>query len=83
MKFKVMKVAIIAGSLSFGGIALAGEEHGHCSGPSVCGGDAACEKKGWKELTEAECAKIEGAKFTASDHAGEGHKDEKHDHDKK
>lgn len=63
--------------------AVAGEEHGHCSGANVCKGDAACEKQGWKELTKDECGKIEGAKFEASSHAGEDHKDAGHDHDKK
>lgn len=61
----------------------AGEEHGHCSGPNVCKGDVECEKKGFKELTKDQCTKIAGAKFEASSHAGEGHKDEKHDHGKK
>lgn len=63
--------------------AFAAEEHGHCSGASVCKGDAACEKQGFKELTKEECSKIGGAKFEASSHAGESHKDGKHDHDKK
>lgn len=61
----------------------AGEEHGHCSGPNVCKGDAECEKKGFKELTREQCAKVDGARFEASSHAGDGHKDEKHDHGKK
>lgn len=62
--------------------AIAGEEHGHCTGASVCKGDAACEKQGFKELTKEECSKIDGAKFEASSHAGEGHKDDGHDHKK-
>lgn len=62
--------------------ALAHEAHGHCSGPSVCQGDAACEKQGYKELTKEECGKISGAKFEASDHKGENHKDDGHDHKK-
>lgn len=63
--------------------AVAGEEHGHCSGANVCAGDAACEKQGWKETTKDECAKIEGAKFAESSHEGEEHKDAAHDHEKK
>lgn len=66
--------------------ALAGDDHGHCSGANVCAGDAACEKQGYKELTKDECAKIDGAKFEASSHRGEDHKDgdhDKHGHDKK
>lgn len=59
---------------------MAGEEHGHCSGANVCKGDAACEKQGFKELTKEDCSKIDGAKFEASSHAGEDHKDGKHDH---
>ncbi|MCB1505239.1 MAG: hypothetical protein AB7U75_05655 [Hyphomicrobiaceae bacterium] len=72
--------AIVAGLLT--GPAIAGEEHGHCSGAAVCQGDAACEKRGWKEMTKEDCAKIEGAKFEESSHEGEGHKDEKHEHKK-
>ena len=63
--------------------ALAGEEHGHCSGANVCKGDAACQQRGYKELTKEECAKIVGAKFETSSHAGDGHKDANHDHKKK
>lgn len=63
--------------------AVAAEEHGHCSGANVCKGDAACEKQGYKELTKEACAKIPGAKFETSSHAGEQHKDGKHDHKKK
>lgn len=63
--------------------AFAGEEHGHCSGANVCQGDATCLKQGYKEVTKEQCAKIDGAKFEASSHAGEDHKDGKHDHDKK
>lgn len=63
--------------------AIAGEDHGHCSGTNVCQGDAACTKLGYKELTKDECAKIDGAKFEASSHEGEGHKDADHKHDKK
>lgn len=63
--------------------AIAAEEHGHCSGANVCKGDAACEKQGYKELTKEACAKISGAKFETSSHAGEQHKDGKHDHKKK
>lgn len=74
--------AALALSLAFSYPTLASEEHGHCSGANVCQGDAACEKQGWKELTKDECAKIDGAKFEASSHAGEGHKDGKHSHDK-
>lgn len=84
MTSKFRTAAILSG-LTVGlagimGVALAGEEHGHCTGANVCKGDAACEKQGWKEMTKDECAKFEGAKFADSDHAGEGHKDEKHDH---
>lgn len=61
----------------------AAEEHGHCSGAKVCGGDADCQKKGYKDLTKDECSKIEGSKFEASAHGNEDHKDAKHDHDKK
>ena len=74
--------AALALSLALSSPTLAGEEHGHCSGANVCQGDAACEKQGWKELTKDECAKIDGAKFEASSHAGEDHKDGKHGHDK-
>ena len=63
--------------------AFSAEDHGHCSGPNVCKGDAACEKQGHKEMTKEACAKIPGAKFEASSHAGESHKDGKHDHKKK
>ncbi|WP_334151578.1 hypothetical protein [Hyphomicrobium sp.] len=79
-----IRITVLA--FSFGALslpALAGEEHGHCTGANVCQGDAACEKQGYKELTKDECAKIDGAKFEASSHAGEGHEDGKHDHDKK
>lgn len=62
--------------------AMAHEDHGHCSGPNVCKGDAACVKSGFKELTKEECAKIDGAKFEASSHAGEDHKHGPHDHKK-
>lgn len=63
--------------------ARSAEEHGHCSGANVCKGDKACETRGYKELTKEACALISGAKFQASSHAGESHKDEKHDHKKK
>lgn len=63
--------------------AIAAEEHGHCSGPNVCKGDTICEKQGHKEMTKEACAKIPGAKFEVSSHAGENHKDGKHDHKKK
>ena len=78
---KPIIIAITTASL-FAATAFAGEEHGHCSGPSVCQGDVACEKQGWKELTKDECAKIDGATFEASSHQGENHKDAEHD-DKK
>ncbi len=61
----------------------AAEEHGHCSGANVCGSDADCQKQGYMDLTKDQCSKIEGAKFEASGHGGEDHKDEKHGHDKK
>ena len=79
-----LKIAVVV--LGLGAIsapALSSEEHGHCSGPAVCAGDAACEKQGYKELTKDQCAKIDGAKFEATGHQGEAHKDGKHDHDKK
>lgn len=78
---KAIIIAIATASL-FSAAALAGEEHGHCKGPSVCQGDAACEKQGWKDLTKDECAKIDGATFEASSHEGEDHKDADHDHKK-
>lgn len=84
-----MKIAVrlaAVGFLSLGGLsipAFGAEEHGHCSGPNVCQGDAACLKQGYKELTKEQCTKIEGAKFEVSTHAGEAHKDDKHDHKKK
>ena len=81
MKANSLAALVVIGGL-FSAQAYAGEDHGHCSGPAVCQGDAACEKQGWKELTKDECAKIEGAKFEASSHEGENHKDEKHDHKK-
>lgn len=80
----VLHIAVV--SLGFGALsvpAFSAEEHGHCSGPAVCAGDAACEKQGYKELTKDQCAKIDGAKFEATSHQGEAHKDGKHDHDKK
>lgn len=80
----VARITVLALSLSALSMpAFAGEDHGHCSGANVCAGDAACEKQGYKELTKDECSKIDGAKFEASAHEGEGHKDGKHDHDKK
>lgn len=79
-----MKTIIRIAAITFVGAlavpAFAGEEHGHCKGTNVCKGDASCEKQGFKELTKDECAKIDGAKFEASSHAGEDHKDGKHDH---
>jgi hypothetical protein len=54
----------------------ADEAKGHCVGgnackgksacktaTNACGGQNACKGKGMAEMTEAECAKIEGAKF--------------------
>lgn len=76
-------VGAIAVFAIFSSAAYAGEEHGHCSGPNVCAGDAACEKQGWKDLTKDECAKIDGAKFEPSAHAGETHADAPHDDSKK
>lgn len=78
IRITLMTLSLAATSLP----ALSGEDHGHCSGPNVCAGDAACEKQGYKELSKDECAKIDGAKFEASSHDGDGHKDGDHDHDK-
>lgn len=33
------------------------------TGKSACGGQNSCKGQGFVELTEAECAKIEGARF--------------------
>lgn len=80
----VLQIAVVVLGLSALLVpAFAGEDHGHCSGPAVCAGDAACEKQGYKELTKDQCAKIDGAKFEVTAHQGETHKDGKHDHDKK
>ncbi len=75
----IFAVATVSGAAT----AIAGEEHGHCSGAAVCKGDAACEKQGYKDLSKDECSKISGSKFEASKHEGEDHKDGKHGHDKK
>jgi hypothetical protein len=75
-----LAAAVASASLLAAVPASAHEEHGHCSGANVCQGDAACEKQGFKELSKEQCEKIEGAKFTASDHKGEDHKHEGHDH---
>lgn len=83
MKISIYSVVLMLGLLGPTISASAAEEHGHCSGTNVCKGDAACEKKGFKETTREQCAKIEGAKFEASSHAGEAHKDDNHDHKKK
>ena len=81
----VIRLAVLS-SICTGAFILpsfAAEEHGHCSGANVCKGDAACLKQGYKELTKEQCAKIQGAKFETSSHAGENHKDGDHDHKKK
>lgn len=84
MTFSRMHLAVIAvASLLAAHAARADDAHGHCSGATVCQGDATCEKQGYKELTKDECAKISGATFKASDHKGEGHKEDGHDHKKK
>ncbi len=83
IKLTALLAGLVIGLAGTAGAAIAGEEHGHCTGANVCKGDAACEKQGWKEMTKDECAKIDGAKFAVSEHAGEDHKDAKHDHEKK
>lgn len=82
-KFKMTALAAFASASLLATMpAAAHEDHGHCSGANVCQGDAACEKQGFKELTKEECSKIDGAKFVASDHKGENHKHDDHDHKK-
>ncbi|MBY0558504.1 hypothetical protein [Hyphomicrobium sp.] len=84
MRSIISLTAVAAVSMGMlGSPVLAAEEHGHCSGANVCGGDANCEKQGYKDMTKDQCSKIDGAKFEASGHGGEDHKDEKHGHDKK
>lgn len=59
-------------------VQAAEEVKGHCIGANACkgqsacktetsgcGGQNACKGKGWLEMTQAECEKIEGASFEA------------------
>jgi hypothetical protein len=73
----VAAAMIIAGTVAAPITAGAAEEaKGHCMGANACKGKSACKTasnackgqngckgEGFMEMTEAECAKIEGAKF--------------------
>ena len=74
---------MIAGAVTAPAAYAAGDK-GHCMDANACKGTSACKTAanackgqnackgtGFTEATKEECAKVEGAKFQAADHAGD------------